>query len=213
MKNTKLKRERGITLVALVITIVVLLILAAVVMLTLTGENNIITKARTSKDNYSTASVNEEDKIAEYEGKIFEETGNFWQKKGLVSSNVLFGKTYTSTTYSRGDCTNATITITDNSWTLSETGGITMTVDKSTYDNGVGEIMDLGADKDQAVEFVESMLPVKKNSVGIYDASTNDAYLIEFENNGVAKLYYGEDVGFGTVDWSALNLIGSFRAN
>ena len=40
----KLKNEKGITLIALVITIIVLLILAGVTIATLTGENGILTK-------------------------------------------------------------------------------------------------------------------------------------------------------------------------
>ena len=40
------KKKSGITLVALVITIIVLLILAGVAITTLKGNNNIVTKAR-----------------------------------------------------------------------------------------------------------------------------------------------------------------------
>ena len=45
MKNTK-----GITLIALVITIIVLLILAGVTIATLTGENGILSQANTAKE-------------------------------------------------------------------------------------------------------------------------------------------------------------------
>ena len=41
----KLKKDKGITLIALVVTVVVLLILAGVSIATLTGENGIITQA------------------------------------------------------------------------------------------------------------------------------------------------------------------------
>ena len=44
----KFKTESAITLIALVITIIVLLILAGVALATLTGENGILTKATTS---------------------------------------------------------------------------------------------------------------------------------------------------------------------
>ena len=47
-ENKKVRRESGITLIALVITIVVLLILAAVTIATLTGENGILTQATKS---------------------------------------------------------------------------------------------------------------------------------------------------------------------
>ena len=49
--NTNVKnKSKGITLIALVITIIVLLILAGVTIATLTGENGILTKATTAKE-------------------------------------------------------------------------------------------------------------------------------------------------------------------
>ena len=44
-----MKRENGITLIALVITIIVLLILAGVTIITLTGDNGILQKAGDAK--------------------------------------------------------------------------------------------------------------------------------------------------------------------
>ena len=57
MKTKELKRNKGITLIALVITIIVLLILAGVTIATLTGENGILTKASeaSEKTNYAGA--------------------------------------------------------------------------------------------------------------------------------------------------------------
>lgn len=53
------KQERGITLVALVVTIVVLLILAGVSISMVLGQNGIVTKAQDAKRNFTTA-ANEE---------------------------------------------------------------------------------------------------------------------------------------------------------
>ena len=47
MKKTQ--KNNGITLIALVITIIVLLILAAISIATLTGKNGILTKANLAK--------------------------------------------------------------------------------------------------------------------------------------------------------------------
>ena len=44
-----LKNEKAITLVALIVTIIVLLILAGVTIATLTGENGILTKGSVAK--------------------------------------------------------------------------------------------------------------------------------------------------------------------
>ena len=57
MRNKK--GTKGITLIALVITIIVLLILAGVSIATLTGENGILTKANEAKDKTNIANVKE----------------------------------------------------------------------------------------------------------------------------------------------------------
>ena len=59
-----LKERNGITLIALVITIIVLLILAGVVITTLTGDNGILGKAKTAKTTNDEEKANEQIKIA-----------------------------------------------------------------------------------------------------------------------------------------------------
>ena len=51
-KEIRSKRQKGITLIALVITIIVLLILAGVSIATLTGENGIFSKSQEAKEKY-----------------------------------------------------------------------------------------------------------------------------------------------------------------
>ena len=60
-KNWIVKKERnnGITLIALVITIIVLLILAGVTIASITGENGILSKATNARDNNTKASAEE----------------------------------------------------------------------------------------------------------------------------------------------------------
>ena len=60
----KLKTKRGITLIALVITIIVLLILAGVTIATLTGENGILTKATEASDKTKEANAEEQVQLA-----------------------------------------------------------------------------------------------------------------------------------------------------
>ncbi len=59
----KMKRDSGITLIALVVTIIVLLILAGVSISMLTGENGIITQAKKSKIETENAELDEQQKI------------------------------------------------------------------------------------------------------------------------------------------------------
>ena len=59
-----MKKNKGITLIALVITIIILLILASVTVATLTGENGIITKAIEAREKTEQAGVEEQLKLA-----------------------------------------------------------------------------------------------------------------------------------------------------
>ncbi len=77
IKNRKLKvNNKGITLIALVITIIVLLILAGVAIATLTGDNGILTKAVTAKEKTTEAEAKEAVQL-EAIGSIDEITGKF----------------------------------------------------------------------------------------------------------------------------------------
>ena len=59
-----MKKEKGITLIALVITIIILLILAGISIATLTGENGLVTKANTAKTETKKVNAEEQVKIA-----------------------------------------------------------------------------------------------------------------------------------------------------
>ena len=63
-KKQLMKASNGITLIALVITIIVLLILAGVTIATLTGENGILTKARTAQTTTDEENTKEQIKTA-----------------------------------------------------------------------------------------------------------------------------------------------------
>ena len=62
MRNFR-KREKGITLVALVVTIVVLLILAGISLSLILGNYGVITKANEGRTNYANASVEEQTEL------------------------------------------------------------------------------------------------------------------------------------------------------
>ena len=59
-----MERNKGITLIALVITIIVLLILAAVSIATLTGDNGILNQAQRAKEETKIATDEEQRKLA-----------------------------------------------------------------------------------------------------------------------------------------------------
>lgn len=74
MKEKFIKNQNGITLVALVITIVVLLILAGVVLSSM-QQSGIIGKTKKAEEEFSNASTNETITLKDYEDKINQNTG------------------------------------------------------------------------------------------------------------------------------------------
>ena len=66
------RKQKGITLIALVITIIVLLILAGVSIAMLTGENGILTQAKKAKEETEEAKNNELEILEDYENRLNE---------------------------------------------------------------------------------------------------------------------------------------------
>ena len=80
MRQMKNKKERGITLIALVVTIIVLIILAGISINLIFGTNGIINKAKDAKIKTEIASIKEEislkilDKQTENKGQALSNT-------------------------------------------------------------------------------------------------------------------------------------------
>ena len=78
-KEIKNKQEKGITLIALVVTIVVLLILAGVSISLVLNNNGVISKAKDAKNQYAEAQTNDEKQLNEVsdwiDTKVGETTG------------------------------------------------------------------------------------------------------------------------------------------
>lgn len=75
MEKKQARREKGITLVALVITIIVLIILAGVAIMTLTGEEGILTKAKESRISTELSAYQEE--LETYKASKYLENNTF----------------------------------------------------------------------------------------------------------------------------------------
>ena len=106
-EKDKNMRNKGITLIALVITIIVLLILAGVSIATLTGENGILTRANDAKTNTGIAEEKEAIQLA-YAGAVAEKRGT-----GDITADDLnreFGTNGTNATAEDG--TDGEITVT-----------------------------------------------------------------------------------------------------
>ncbi len=76
-ERNKKTKEKGITLIALVVTIIVLLILAGVSIAMLTGQNGILKKAQEAKEKTENAMIEEEKQIAMAEASMHNETWTY----------------------------------------------------------------------------------------------------------------------------------------
>ena len=126
MKNN----NKGITLIALVVTIIVLLILAGVSIAMLTGENGILTNARTAQENSAKGSLDEAAKIA---------VGNIltkelaWPYTGTETDDALKAVQTTIAT----EITGVNPNISDCVWTLSSGTKYKLTANVNTKSQSV----------------------------------------------------------------------------
>ena len=91
--KSKFEDMKGITLIALVITIIVLLILAAVSIATLTGENGILTQATMSKGKTGLEALKEEANLVFQERRIKKEKGEQSDLKEDLERGITGNKT------------------------------------------------------------------------------------------------------------------------
>ena len=71
-KKQKRRKEKGITLVALVVTIIVLIILAGVTLNIILDQNGIISKTQQAKEEWNEAEIAEKEAMLKAEAKILE---------------------------------------------------------------------------------------------------------------------------------------------
>ncbi len=94
MKETQ-KQEKGITLIALVLTIIILILLAGVAIATLTGDNGILTRAQEAKEITKRAEIEEQIRLAKLSAKIKKEGGEISVNdilQELISQGVKYQK-------------------------------------------------------------------------------------------------------------------------
>ena len=76
MLKHKLKKNKGITLIALVVTIIVLLILAGISIYMLTGQNGILNRAAEAKEKTKQSEKEEKTNLGSLEDLINERVDN-----------------------------------------------------------------------------------------------------------------------------------------
>ena len=83
--NNNKQNTRGITLIALVITIIVLLILAGVSIAMLSGQNGILTQAQNAKQITEESSENEKRQLSQVEASTHLENYDYTDSEGNIA--------------------------------------------------------------------------------------------------------------------------------
>lgn len=123
-----LKNNKGITLIALVVTIIVLLILAGVSIAMLTGDNGILTQSKTAKTDTEKAEAVERINLALNAAlaAAMEDSANVPTKANVKAHDSIFDQE--GTKYNVDDTTTpGSITITYTNGSVTATGSILTT--------------------------------------------------------------------------------------
>ena len=96
MKNLKNTKEKGITLIALVVTITVLIILATVSVNTVLGDNGIIKRAQKARDSYQNSSTSEDEHMKQLANEMAEYDEDNTTKNPIAGTTVAKPGTWTS---------------------------------------------------------------------------------------------------------------------
>ena len=119
--NLNLKERKGITLIALVITIIVLLILAGVSIAMLTGQNGILTQAQNAKTTNENKSAEEKVKLAIMAAKSQSTDGSLELDKLTTEVTTNYGGQVDGTAFP------VTVTIDGKSFTVDGDGNVELT--------------------------------------------------------------------------------------
>ena len=179
LTHTKLKEsEKGITLIALVITIIVLLILAAVSIAMLTGENGILSKASTAKEKHLIAQYEEELNLCIMEMQT-DELGTLTMPKLKedIESNTTFK-------YEVTDLNGNTETKTAQVTNIDKTDPSECKIEAKVNDDGAIEVTATAVDAESGIGRYECYVNEEKKG-----ESTDGTFKIENLASGTYSVY------------------------
>ena len=195
--KTRKKQEKGITLIALVITIIVLLILAAVSIATLTGQNGILTRANDAAE--ETGRKTAEEKVAVEVLGSYGEDGNI--DYDLLNENLKNVEGLTSGLPI--DKLPATVVVDGYDVTINEDGSVT--VGDSNPGGGETGKTDGSYDTEEGVntpKLKDNMKLVVYNNGNWVEDTTKSAYKYEAQT--------GATPNGGTSEWANAELEGNY---
>ena len=200
VKNNKVNKEKdivkkqtGITLIALVITIIVLLILAGVSIATLTGNNGILTQANQAKEN---------NKVATAKERVQLEAAGSFDNTGVFSKTIF------------KDNLKKNLGLTDSDIVDNADGTITVKIDgyEIKVDGTTGKVSDPSKNNENPTVSVKPGTVVSKTEKNNYSDGTNKATIPQgFTVSGIPEeqtianglvIYDIPEAEVTNVDWS-----------
>ena len=199
MKNM-INKTRGITLIALVITIIVLLILAGITIASLTGENGLLQRAVTAKDETEKAGISDELQLAVLDS-ITEKNGKYNAADVASKINALQGASATAS----GN--TITGTYKGYSFTVDENGKVTIE-NKSNPpaggtalkvgDTDLSTVTDISTMYGQTTDYKSTSHP--NIDWQLFYSDSNNYYVIASDYVPNAELPCNGNTGFGATD-------------
>ena len=137
MKNI-FKQKRGITLIALVITIIVLLILAGISISMLSGDNSILQKSTEAKESTEAATIKEQAEIIR-NGMLIDKTAN----NLILTQGDLVAGIATDSSFAGSTTSGNKVVTKDSRYDINVASDLTITVTPHTY----------GGDEQETISF------------------------------------------------------------
>ena len=176
-----MKNNKGITLVALVVTIIVLLILAGVSISMLTGQNGILKRATEAKNTTEVASEKEGIQMAITASQMASDNYTSIKKDGLQSKlNSYFGKEKTTLEDNKDGSYTVTMNNSKRKYTIEDDGSII----EGVYDKWNGTDSKEPTEKTSNEIHIYTVAELKWIADKVNnDGNTFDGYTIYLENN------------------------------
>ena len=188
----EIKSKNGITLIALIVTIIVLLILAGISIAMITGENGIATKATTAKQKQSSAEEKEKVELASNAAGI-DGLGEIKETALTKEMNKEFGENEWEYTETPSDSKNyfiVKIKKTGKAYSIIKSGTVTEITENIEPENGlvygkIYEVTDFGDFDKFIVCVIDDNLVYIGTAEDLADYSTFYTYTYEEESKSI----------------------------
>lgn len=183
----KTKGNKGITLVALVVTVIVLIILAAVTINLVVGQNGIITRAQQGAENYKVAEQDEQDMLSDADKYIAQLTGEGYTEDDYVKDGLIVLYDGENNTGNGHDATTTTWKNLAPSGSIND--GKLVNIDFNNSGWTLNSLVLDGIDDWVRMSYIynENMtVEIVSRQIGILDSNKSQIYIANQEAGGIA---------------------------